>query len=91
MNDALKAVPIGVPNLRDVPRMLRNLAEQIESGHKPALDMAVMVARQEHDGGVVVFAWGDVPNAVTACGLLQWGIQRIVIEPMEKNDGEMGA
>ena len=84
MAESLKAVPIGVPNLKDVPRMLRNLADQIESGSKPALDMAVLVARQEHDGGVVVFGWGEVPNAVTACGLLQWGIQRIVVEPMEE-------
>ena len=80
MGEPLKAIPIGVPNLRDVTRMLRRLADQIDAGEKPAIDMAVLVGRQV-DGSTVTYGWGDVPNVVTAVGLLQWGIAHLIHEP----------
>ena len=82
MANPLEAVPIGVPNLRDVPRMLRKLADDIDAGRKPALDMAVLVGRED-GGDIACYGWGDVPNAITAVGLLHWGIQTFVLEPEE--------
>lgn len=75
----IKPVPIGVPNLRDVPEMLRKFADDIDKGIRPPIDMAVLIGHQE-SGDVIVCSWGDVPNVVTACGLLQWGIHSLVVE-----------
>ncbi len=80
MGEPLKAIPIGVPNLRDVPGMLSKLADDIDAGRKPSIDMAVLVGRQT-DGSIVCYGWGDVPNMVTAVGLLQWGIAHLIHEP----------
>ena len=57
----LKAVPIGTPNLRDVPDALRRLADRLEVGDERPTTHAIVVLVDEH-GEIRVYGYGDVGN-----------------------------
>lgn len=57
-------------NLRDIPTMLRQLADDIEAEvyGKPFRMIAILDAEQVHS-----FGWGDSMDMLTAIGLLEIG------------------
>ena len=69
----LRLVPIGTPNLRDVPAGLRLLAEKLESGDVPAGETAVVVVVSP-DGGLEVYGYGALGLTSTVVGTLQLAI-----------------
>lgn len=75
----LNVVQLPVGNLQDVPGMLRRIADMIERGEEPNPHHAVMVTCDK-DGHTHAYCFGDVPNVVTAVGVLQYGILHLTIE-----------
>lgn len=72
-------VKLDVPNLRDVPQMLRKLADDIESGKQPQSRHTIVV-NVTPDGGLVVYGFGDVETLPTEVGLLHLAALKISIE-----------
>lgn len=60
-------------NMRDIPAMLRRLADQIEGGEVDARQAACVV-ETKHE--VVVYGWGD-STILGSIGLLTIGAQRL--------------
>ena len=73
-----KIVPIGTPNLKDVPASLRMLAEQIESGIVPEAEHIIVVAMT--DGDMAVYGYGTVENRAHEIGCLQMAIIKMATE-----------
>ena len=69
----LSLVPIGTPNLRDVPAGLRLLAGKLESGDVPAGETAVVVVVSPA-GDLEVYGYGALGPAATVVGTLQLAI-----------------
>lgn len=54
-----EVIPLGVPNLADIPAMLRNTADQIEAGAWGEIETAFLILPQS-DGWPKLFGWGDI-------------------------------
>ena len=76
--DGPNIVPIGTPNLRDVPNMLRRLADMMESGE---VDKAVhaIVVTDDDVGKVDVYGYGNVGALTNEIGLLQMAVIKLSI------------
>lgn len=73
---ALKAVEVSTiyeKNMRDMPAMLRRLADRIESGEVSARQIVCIV---ECPSDVMIFGWGD-STALETIGLLSLGASRL--------------
>jgi hypothetical protein len=55
----MKVVPLPVRNLRDVPAMMRQVANGIEQGEYAQLSHAIMVTVDADTGKLSVFHWGE--------------------------------
>ena len=65
-----KVVNIPVPNLRDTPKMLRRMADRIESGEL-VVPRLMVVVHQDEDGKITNFGFGDETNLTELIGLLE--------------------
>ena len=70
---SLKVIPIGTPNLKDVPASLRMLAEKIESGDLPGAVHAIVVA-VDADEAITIYGYGEVGTRAHAVGTLQMAV-----------------
>jgi hypothetical protein len=73
-----KIVPIGTPNLKEVPASLRMLAEQIESGKVPKAEHVIIVAVS--DGDMQIYGYGTVENRAHEIGCLHMAILKLATE-----------
>ena len=55
----MKLIPIGTPNLKDVPASLRRLADMLEKGDEPEAMHAIIVAVDGY-GEIRVYGYGAV-------------------------------
>ena len=55
----MKLIPIGTPNLKDVPASLRRLADMLEKGDEPEAMHAIVVAVDGY-GEIRVYGYGAV-------------------------------
>jgi hypothetical protein len=69
----LKVIPIGTPNLKDVPASLRMLAEKIESGDLPEAVHAIVVA-VDADEAITIYGYGEVGTRAHTVGTLQMAV-----------------
>jgi hypothetical protein len=72
-------------NARDIPGMLRRLADDIEAGeYTPEAMVAVMLCPSEDEdpdewGRIEVFGWGDrADDRLRVCGILQAGSSAVL-------------
>lgn len=70
-----KIVPIGTPNLMDVPASLRMLADQIESGEVPKSDHAIIIS--SCDGELSIYGYGAVKDRAHEIGCLQMAMIKL--------------
>lgn len=71
-------VELNRPNLRDIPQMLRRMADAIEAGDHGDVTAVVAVALEATGGGrPVVFGFGDT-NDIHSIGVLQLGVSFLV-------------
>jgi len=66
----MKVIPIGTPNLKDVPASLRRLAEMLENGEEPEAMHAIVVA-VDGFGEIRVYGYGAVGTRAHEVGTLQ--------------------
>jgi len=69
----MKVIPIGTPNLLDVPASLRRLAEMLESGDEPGAMHAIVVA-VDGSGEIRVYGYGKVGTRAHEVGTLQMAV-----------------
>lgn len=74
----LKVIPIGTPNLQDVPASLRRLADMIEAGTEPKADHAIVVAMT--DGNIAIYGYGNVGDRAHEAGCLQMAVIKLATE-----------
>jgi len=80
-DETLKVVPIGVPNLADIPAMLEHTARDIRNGELEAPSQAVLVVVVGKPGErrVEVFDFGGCDGTMlTALGLLTAAQHRLM-------------
>jgi hypothetical protein len=70
-------------NARDIPGMLRKLADEIEAGeYTPQAMVSVMLADSDNAdewGRIEVFGWGDrADDRLRVCGILQAGSSAVL-------------
>ena len=70
-------VPIGTPNLMDVPAALRRLAGELESGDEPGAVCALVVL-VDADGEIVINGYGKVGTAATIIGNLHLAMMQLI-------------
>lgn len=70
-NAETELVPIGAPNLRDVPASLRRLADQLESGEQPAAEAAIVVL-VEASKNLQVYPMGSALSDAAVVGTLHF-------------------
>ncbi len=72
----MKVIPIGTPNLKDVPASLRRLAEMLESGDEPEAMHAIVVAVDGY-GEIRVYGYGEVGARAHEVGTLQMAVLKL--------------
>lgn len=72
----MKVIPIGTPNLKDVPDSLRLLAEMLENGKEPEAMHAIVVAVDVH-GEIRVYGYGAVGGTAHEVGTLQMAVLKL--------------
>lgn len=77
----LKVVPIGLPGLQNVPKMLRLLADAIEEGKYGSWTQVTVVLNSKDE--LCVFGYG-LDTASDACMLLGAGLARMHRPLLEK-------
>lgn len=73
-----KIVPIGTPNLMDVPASLRMLADKMESSDEPNADHVIVIAMK--DGDMMIYGYGTVEGRAHEIGCLHMAIIKMVTE-----------
>ena len=73
-----KIVPIGTPNLMDVPASLRMLADKMESTDEPNADHVIVVSMT--GGDMRIYGYGAVEGRAHEIGCLHMAIIKMATE-----------
>lgn len=72
-------------NLRNIPHMLRNLANEIESGNTPTPDTMLLIAIRADDEPPDLYVFGEDGKRLRDIGALQFvatNMQAVELEPI---------
>jgi hypothetical protein len=75
MTEHLKVVPLREHNLRHIPQMLRQMADDVEAGKYGVVSEIALVLMGDT---LEVFGWGHVQDGTSSAALLAAGHLRLI-------------